>query len=272
MKPLRYIDYQRVKWESVRRGDADEDEPGFEAVGRTLEPVGAAVSYGGRYRYPVRAQGRPLLRYGTAPPPLAGFWADLFSTYPQVVASPDQRAIMARWPATADTYKIADVVPFIDKLLAEAVSVLGKTAEVTARKSIGPWGPSDELLEKIDDIVDALAAIAKRLGKRGKFAKFEAAQKGFTAVTFPDLRKDAFAMMSLTYSLDRFVELEGGPSWIGSATLAIVDAFSRTGAWMIETGAKVAKPFLALLSNIDLLIWGGLGVLGVLWWRKRSKG
>ncbi len=268
MKPLKYIDYQRVKWEGARRLDAPEDEPGFEAVGRILEPGGDAVSYGGRYRGP--AVSRPLQYYGA--PPALGSWADRIADDPVNYLSPEQKALIATWPTTAKTYRIAELIPFVTALLVELGRVQSKIAPIVGRTSFLVWGPSDEFLTKVEDINMALSRIAIRMGKRAKFAKFDAAKKGFDVVTFPDLRKDAIEMMALTRSLDRLAVFEGGPTWIGSSTLAIVEAFTRTGAWMVETGAKVAKPVLALLSNIDLIIWGALGVLGLMWWQKRSKG
>lgn len=264
----KYIDYQRAKWEGVRRSDAPDPEPGFEAVGRTLEG-GAALSYGVPHLYQFSAVRPVLQRYG-APSPMAGFWADLFATHPDVVVSQEQRDLMAQWPEGDDTYRIAELIPFLDQLIAEAQRVQAKIGPVASRMSFLAWGPSDEFISKVQGINVELSKIAIRMAKRAKYAKFDAAKKGFTAITFPDLRKDAFAMMSLTRSLDWFAELEGGPSWIGGATFAIVEAFVRTGAWMVEVGAKIAKPFVALLSNIDLLIWGGLGLLG-LWGYKKWR-
>lgn len=206
-----------------------------------------------------------------APPlPMGGFWADMFASQPQVVVSQQQRELMARWPASATTYKIADVIPFLDQLIAEAQRVLDKIQPVLAQPSVLVWGPSDEFISKAQGINVELARIAGRMGKRAQFAKAKA-KEGFTAVRFPDLRKDAFAMMSLTHSLDWFAELEGGPSWIGSTTYAIVSAFAKTGAWMIEAGAKVAKPIVALLSNAELVVWGALGLGALWWWKGRQR-
>lgn len=257
---MKYIDYQRAKWEDVRRFDPLEPEPGFEAAGRTLEPRGAAVSY--------RGPTPPLYRYGAQPAPLSGFWEDVFSTKPELFVTSQQRELMAQWPQADDTYRIKELIPFVDKLVAEAQRVQAKVGPIASGMSFLVWGPSDEFISKVQGINVELSKIAIRMAKRAKFARFEALKKGFTAVTFPDLRADAFAMMSLSQSLDTLAELEGGPSWIGGATFAIVAAFIRTGAWMVEVGSKVAKPFVALLSNIDLIVWGGLGLLGLLAWKK----
>lgn len=209
-----------------------------------------------------RVQRRPL--------PMGGFWGDLFAKKPQVVVSPEQRAIMSRWPVTAQTYQIGKLLPFLQGLAVEASRVLGKTADVTAQRSIGPFGPSDELLDKISDIETEIGKLAVRVAKMIQFTKAKGSE-GYTAVEFPNLRADAFSLMSLTRSLDFLVELEGGPSWIGTSLLNVVDAFSRSGAWLIKTGAKIAKPLLALLSSADLVIVGGLGLLGLWWWKRRQR-
>ena len=77
MKPLNYIDYQRAKWEGVRRLDAPERAPGFEAVGRT---IGSAVPYMGPHGYPGPSIKLPPLGWmplGDVISIPAGRWVDM---------------------------------------------------------------------------------------------------------------------------------------------------------------------------------------------------
>ncbi len=74
MKPVKYLDYQRAKWEGIRRYDAPDPAPGFEAAGRT---VGSTVSYGG-YRGPrIEPSPRGWMAMGDVISIPAGKWVDM---------------------------------------------------------------------------------------------------------------------------------------------------------------------------------------------------
>ena len=74
MKPVKYMDYQRAKWEGIRHYDAPDPQPGFEAAGRT---IGSTVSYG-RYRGPrVESSPRGWMALGDVISIPASKWVDM---------------------------------------------------------------------------------------------------------------------------------------------------------------------------------------------------
>jgi hypothetical protein len=184
--------------------------------------------------------------------------------------APEQEAVLASWPKTEDKYNIDQMREFVRKLLDELAATMAKVSSLTARKSVLGFGPSSSVLSKVADVEHQINPVVVRMAKRMTFINSKA-KEGFTVVQFPNLRSDVAKLMALTHRLDVLVELDGGPTWIGTGLLGVVEAFTRTGAWIVDTTVKVAKPIIALLSNADMIVWGGLGILGVVWWKKRKQ-
>lgn len=200
-----------------------------------------------------------------------GFWSDLFSNVPM---DPRVAYLATYWPEDRDIYSVTGATALYKEATDKALAALGKMADIVKQTSLTVgsvgFGLSVEARQKFSDITEEMYAIVKRMAAYSKNIQL-AGSEGYSAVKIPTFRHDVLRLMNLSAYGSKLSESQGGPSWFSEATLWTITVIVKTGLFVKkvgEAGVKVvqtaAEATIALLDNVDILMYGALG-LATIW-------